>query len=703
MRFADRPPLLRRLVLALAALAWLGPARAAVPGPTPEQAGGGTLLLRGAETGHYVAAPLLGTDVAVTVSGPVARIQVTQRFTNPTDGWVEAIYVHPLPDDAAVDSLRMVVGQRVIMGEIAAREEARRRYEQARDAGQAASLLEQERPNLFTTQVANIGPGESVVVQIGMQGTPKLADGRYSLRVPLVAGPRFIPAGVPDAAHVAPPVRDPGRDTQTNPVTLSVHLRPGFAPSAIRSLSHAVDVTQAAPDDVLVRLHGVAAADRDFVLEWAPPAGQEPGVGLFREEVAGTPYLLASIAPPVAEGARQPRAPREMVFVIDNSGSMGGASMRQAKAGLLLALDRLAPDDRFNVIRFDDTMDQLFPGAVPADAAHLAKARAFVSALEASGGTRMAAPMTAALADRAPLPGEEPMLRQVIFLTDGAIANEEQLLDIIARRRGRSRLFMVGIGSAPNSFLMSRAAELGRGSFLHIGTAAEVAVRMAELAARLENPVLTNLTASFSSPGAEASPAVLPDLYQGEPLVLTARLARLEGTVTLRSLLGDRPWSVTLPLDRAMPAEGLSRLWARRRIADAEVARNLGEADEEETDARIRTLALAHGLVTRLTSLVAVDRTPSRPEGARLTRAEVPLDLPAGWEFERVFARQEGPLIPAAALGLRDGRRGLAEPAGERSRGIELPQTATDAELRLLMGTLLLALAGLVLLRRRAA
>lgn len=697
MRLTDRPPL---FLLILAVLVWFAPARAAEP--TPEKAGSGTLLLRGAEPGRYVAAPLLGTDVAVTVNGPVARMQVTQRFTNPTDGWVEAVYVHPLPDDAAVDSLRMVVGERVIVGEIAAREEARRQYEQARAAGQAASLLEQERPNLFTTQVANIGPGESVVVQIGMQGTPRLADGRYSLRVPLVAGPRFIPAGVPDTARVSPPVRNPARDTQTNPVTLSVHLRPGFAPAAVRSPSHAIELSHATPEDVTARLRGTPAADRDFVLEWAPSAGREPGVGLFREEVAGRPYILASIAPPMPEG-RRVRAPREMIFVIDNSGSMGGTSMREAKAGLLLALDRLTAGDRFNVIRFDDTMEQFFPAPVPASQENLARARAFVSALEARGGTRMAAPMRAALADRASLPDEEPMLRQVVFLTDGAIANEEQLLDIIARHRGRSRVFMVGIGSAPNSFLMGRAAELGRGSFLHIGNASEVAERMATLAARLENPVLTNLTASFSTPGAEATPSPLPDLYQGEPLVLTARLARMEGSVTLRGRLGDRPWSVTLPLAQAMEAEGLSRLWARRRIADAEVARNLGETTQEDADARIRALGLEHGLVTRLTSLVAIDRTPARPEGVRLTRAEVPLDLPHGWEFERVFGRQPGPLVSPASLGLRDGRQHAQEGPEEGRRGIDLPQTATDAELRLLLGALLLLVGGLLALRRRAA
>ena len=329
--------------------------------------------------------------------------------------------------------------------------------------------------------------------------------------------------------------------------------------------------------------------------------------------------------------------------------------------------------------------------------------------------------MRAALTDRRG--SESGFVRQVIFLTDGAIGNEQQLLETIGAMRGRSRLFMVGIGSAPNSFLMTRAAELGRGTFTHIGSVDQVEERMRSLFGKLESPAVTNLTATFPAARADASPAVLPDLYRGEPLALDARVGALAGTLEIKGMIGDRPWTVTLPLADAAEGRGLSKLWARRKIADAEVARTLRQITPDQADQRILALGLEHHLVTRLTSLVAVDRTPSRPEGAHLSRAEVPLNLPAGWEFDKVFGG-ERPATPvpaerraetapgrlaqldgyAAVTASRSPKLAAAKPVPPpgQSGGAVLPKTATDAELRLWLGLMLCA-AGLILLviRRR--
>src|SRR5262249_22029555 len=260
----------------------------------------------------------------------------------------------------------------------------------------------------------------------------------------------------------------------------------------------------------------------------------------------------------------------------------------------------------------------------------------FVNALEARGGTEMVPPMRAALTDH----GAADVVRQVVFLTDGEIGNEQQLLDTIASMRGRSRLVMVGIGSAPNTFLMTRAAELGPGPFTHIGSVEQVETRMRELFAKIENPAVTSLAVSFSDAKADLTPAVLPDIYRGEPLVLAARLDKLAGVVEMKGRVGDRPWSVTLPLAHAASGEGLSKLGARRKIEDAELARTTRKLATTEADKQILDLALQHQLVTRLTSLVAVDQTPSRPEGASLKVSELPLNLPAGWDFKKVFGER---------------------------------------------------------------
>jgi Ca-activated chloride channel family protein len=717
-RFGHAAPLLLLslllAVLTLAVGARTARAEAALVAPGEMQSG--ALLFRANEKGRYVEAPRLGTDVDLTVSGPTARAHVTQVFQNPTDQWVEAVYVYPLPEDGAVDTLKMVVGDRVITGDIAAREEARRTYEAAKQAGQTAGLVEQERPNLFTTSVANVGPGETVLIRIEYQETVRQSGDRFWLRVPLVVAPRYSPApvaqsvdfapgqgwgqttdSVPDRDRITPPVLDPRSNAPVNPVTLTLRLQAGFPLGQVVSANHAIDIETQGPESRVIRMKGPVPANRDFELSWTPAAGAAPSVGLFREKVAGEDYVLAFVTPPALAQAEDKQS-RDVVFVIDNSGSMGGASMDQAKSSLLYALGRLSPTDRFNVVRFDDTLDVLFPDVVPADAEHVGRAKSFVSGLEASGGTEMVPAMQAALTEH----GDDGLarLRQVVFLTDGAIGNEQQLFDTIAGMRGRSRVFMVGIGSAPNTFLMSRAAELGRGTFTQIGAPDQVQERMRGLFEKLESPVVTNLSASFSAGGADATPETLPDLYRGEPVVLAAKLAALSGAIEVKGMIGDRPWIVTLPVAQAAKGEGLSKLWARRRIADAEVARTLGQIDAEQADQRILALALQHHLVTRLTSLVAVDKTPRRPDGATLSRNDIPLNLPAGWDFDKVFGARPKPEFRQAALLLPAAARSNAPAAANTPVPVEdvvLPQTATDAELRIIAGLVLL-LAGLAVL-----
>src|SRR5262245_28893881 len=661
------------LFVILSALAALGtsgaPARATETNAgnavlvTPGDMRAGSLLFKSTEEDRYVEAPRFGTDVDIVVSGPTARARITQIFHNPTDGWVEGIYVYPLPDGGAVDTLKMVIGERVIVGDIKEREAARQVYERAKAAGQKATLMEQERPNIFTNSVANIGPGETVLVQIEYQEPVRQSGDEFSLRVPLVVAPRyngrpvahtveFNPNGggwghvsdpVPDRDRITPPVLDPRLDAPVNPTSITIRLQAGFPLTEVKSRYHPVKIETTSDDTSVVKLdNGPVPADRDFELTWRPAATKAPSVGLFREHVGDADYLLAFVTPPVLPPEQDRRA-REIIFVIDNSGSMGGTSIVQAKASLAYALSRLAPADRFNLIRFDDTMDVLFPDTVPADAEHVAKANAFVAALQAAGGTEMVPPMRAALTD--PREGDSRYLRQVVFLTDGAIGNEQQLLDAIGAMRGRSRLFMVGIGSAPNTYLMTRAAEIGRGTFTHIGAVSEVEERMRALFEKLESPAVTNLVASFSEIQTDVTPALLPDLYRGEPVVMAARLKSASGTLEIKGRIGDRPWSVNIPLASAAEGRGLSKLWARRKIDDAETARTLRRLKPEEADGVILALALDHHLVTRLTSLVAVDKTPSRPEGARLSRADIPLNLPAGWDFDKVFGHDGG--IPA--------------------------------------------------------
>lgn len=693
---------------------------------TPGEMTSGALLLRAEEDGKYLEAPILATDVDITVSGPIVRATITQRFENPADAWVEGVYVFPLPEGAAVDTLKMQIGDRLIDGVIKEREEARRIYEQAREDGRKASLVEQERPNMFTNSVANIGPGETVIVQIEYQETVDQSSGIFSLRFPMVVGPRYNPAPqihtvefdersgwgrvndpVPDRDRITPPVQHPDLG-DINPVALTVSLNPGFALGDITSAFHEIDLRRTGNDGAILTFkEGEVPANKDFELTWTAKDGDAPTAALFRENVAGDDYALLFLTPPLNVDQDRPALPREVIFVIDNSGSMSGPSIVQAKDSLLFALGRLTAQDRFNVIRFDNTMEVLFPTPVLASERNVSYARGFVSSLDAAGGTEMLPALRRALSDHAP--GATDTLRQVIFLTDGAIGNEEQMFREISRNRGRSRVFTVGIGSAPNSFFMNRAAEIGRGTFTHIGDVNQVRERMSELFAKLENPVLTDIDVAWAGGEmTDISPAPVPDLYLGEPIVLTARAKNLPDSLKITGTLDGAPWSVIIPLDKATAGKGLGKLWARRHIASLEADRSRGD-DASAIDRIILTTALGHHIVSRLTSLVAVDVTPSRPGEEPVTRRDVPLNLPDGWNFEKVFgddAAAPQPSPPAnrrAGFGQRTQVAQLLSTAPSREEAearvanapqqILLPQTATPAERQIMVGILLVLFA----------
>lgn len=684
----------------------------------------GALLLNSKEPGKYIPAPLLATDVKIDVTGPIARARVTQRFINPGDGWVEGKYVFPLPDNAAVDTLKMLIGDKVIEGQIKEKQQARQIYEEAKANGQKASLIEEQRPNVFINSVANIGPKETIVVQIEYQQTVKQDKDTFSLRFPMVVAPRYTPkTAEPQTVDFVPgsgwgnlraPEENPaqGDDLQqppvlnpdmgkVNPVALNVTLDAGFALGDIESPHHKINLTREGKDKASLTLADeVVPADRDFELVWKAAKTAAPTAALFREHVGNEDYLLVMLTPPAATTAPKAK-PREAIFVIDNSGSMSGPSMDQAKESLLYALKDLKPGDTFNVIRFDDTLTVLFPKAVPADGENLTTARKFVSGLTANGGTEMLPALQAALNDAHP--DDDSHVRQVIFLTDGAISNERELFSEITRKLGRSRLFTVGIGSAPNSYFMTRAAEAGRGTFTHIGEEEQVVSRMTELLTKLSHPVMTNITALWpDSAQSESWPNPVPDLYAGEPIVISARMPKAAGTLILKGEQAGEPWEVHMAIDAGASRPGIGKLWAQRKIESLEADALLND-DQSGIDKQILQTALDHHLVSRLTSLVAVDVTPSRPDGKPLVEKDMPVNLPAGWDFEKVFgeqgtapanAKRAMMAAPAPMLAMAQ-----APVAGSAADSMALPQTASDAPMMILQGLAALlaalALAGL--------
>ncbi len=621
----------------------------------PEQLQSGSLLLRMAS--GYRVATLMNTDVDIRISGLVARVSVRQEFENTGGDWSEGIYVFPLPDAAAVDRMRLHIGERFIEGEIREKAEARKKYEQAKREGKKASLVEQQRPNLFTTSVANIAPGERVVVEIEYLEDLRYDNGQFSLRFPMTLTPRYMPGSplpdrqgsgwssdtteVVDASLISPPMVSSSR---AHRATVSVDLNAGMALDTITSRYHAVNVSETNGRYSIELASKTVPLDHDFELTWKPTAAASPSAMLFRETIGGEPYYLLMVMPPSPQQATVAAMPREMIYIIDTSGSMHGTSIGQAKKALLRALDRLNSGDRFNIIAFSSQPNPLFGGTVEAGADNLARARQFIAGLAASGGTEMRAALELALRD----PAVETHLRQVVFITDGAVGNEEALFSLIDQQLAGARLFTVGIGSAPNSWFMRKASETGRGTYTLISALGEVGDKMDALFEKIEQPQVTNIDVRWpSGVVSDAYPEIVPDLYVHEPVTVRARINGPLREVDEVHVDGDTiagAWTRSLKLTNLAESAGIGALWARARI-DALTDAGARGADAKETRDEIVATALAHHLVSKHTSLVAVDKTPARPAGEPLSSQQVPNLMPYGQSVNAIFG------FPATATG----------------------------------------------------
>lgn len=638
------------LLLCLSA-AGVMPANAQLPAIAgPADIGRGTLAMNIA--GRMLAAPTLETRFEVSIGGMLARTRLQQSFRNNTGEWVEGIYLFPLPDGAQVDHLELIIGGRRIRGEIRERSQARAEYEVARDQGQRAGLVESERPNLFTTNVANIGPGEEVSIAIAWQQSIRYDAGLFSMRLPLVAGPRYIPpedlaADPPAAARI---MQESLSSTPVNPVHISVRLDAGMAITDVRSLYHSVThrvINSASRELELAELS--VPADRDFVLQWRS-AATAPVTAMFREWHAGSEYALLQFFPPY--GLTAPQLPRDIVFVIDTSGSMDGTSIEQAREALLLALGQLNNADRFNIIRFSSDTQLLHGRPVPALSNELINARQFVAHLSSGGGTEMFPALNAALQQFTD--SDRSRVRQIVFMTDGNVGNERALFDLIRAQLGDARLYTVGIGSAPNSYFMASAARYGRGTHTFIGDVSEVSERMTALFEKISAPVLTNIEIEWPDDVVrEVYPKRLTDLFAGEPLLVSMH-GRLPPSFTIRGQMAGSPWSKTVQSATAAEQPGIGRLWAANRISSLLEQPHQRKPGDLIYDAVVAT-ALEHGIVSRYTSLLAVEQVAARAAGQPLTRRQVPVNVPAGWRAAGIGGRLPGTATSAAfylAVGL---------------------------------------------------
>jgi len=609
------------------------------PAPAPVDDSPGSAALVVEREGKQVPLPLKHTDVKASVLGYIATVKATQQFHNPYDSKIEAKYVFPLPHNAAVNEFVMTIGERRIRGIIRERKEAEAIYIAARTQGYVASLLTQERPNIFTQSVANIEPGREIDVELNYYQTLAWVDGWYEFVFPTVVGPRFNPPhttnGVGAVARGAYGTSGQATEVQYlkpsersgHDIALKLDIDAGVAIEETECVTHVVTKEAPSTNHLVVTLSpNDRIPNKDFVFRFRV-AGEQMKSGLLTSHDERGGFFTLMLYPP-KDLKQLTRKPLELVFVLDSSGSMNGRPIAEAKKAIERALRQLEPDDTFQLINFDDKASQLGPRPIAATPENVRRGVSYIGKLEGGGGTMMNAGITAALN----FPHDPKRLRFVCFLTDGFIGNEAEILATVQQNLGATRIFSFGIGSSVNRYLMEHMAKVGRGAVAYLGPNDSAARIMDDFIERIRHPALTDLQLDWGDVKvSDVFPLHVPDVFVGRPVVLTGRFK--QGKLTKVHLSGEvagRQVEWTVAGNSGNQPRGLPCVWARTKIADLS-DRALLDASSELTD-EIKQTALDFGLVSDFTAFVAVDssRVTAGREG---TTVPVTVPVPDGVKY----------------------------------------------------------------------
>jgi Ca-activated chloride channel family protein len=565
--------------------------------------------------GHKRVALPVDITANIEVSGLVAYAKIQQVFINPYDMALEGKYQFPLPENSAVKHLKVKMADKEIIGEIMEKQAAKAVYNQAKKQGKKASLVQQQRPNLFTNNIANIPAQSRVVVTLEFIMPVTFTDHTASLTLPLAMTARYqsensqkSPAQQ-NTTFIAPMAKMLA-DSQA---AINVTLNAGTGVSNINSTSHKIKskiLNNEQSSYLITLLDTQALANRDFTLNWQLQPSSTAQVSSFTEQVGNEYFTLLTFFPPQIEPAET--LARDIIFIIDTSGSMQGNSMAQAKTSLEQAILQLNEKDSFNIIAFSNTVDLLFPTTNMASQRNVGKAQQFIDHLQADGGTEMYRPLSQALVMAKDSKQTAQAIRQVVFITDGAVANEFELMQLLDGAQRNFRLFTVGIGAAPNGYFMKKAAQFGRGSYVFIQNSDDVQIKMSALMTKINHPAITNIELLFDNQihqQVDVYPKRIADLYIGEPMQVTVKSAL---PITSIQIMGDTaalPWYQQLIIDDSQSSHGISTLWARRKIEDLLDSLVTG-ADKEQVKEQVITTSIAHQTLSPYTSFIAIEKQP---------------------------------------------------------------------------------------------
>lgn len=627
------------------------------------------------------------SDYQVNVNGLLATVNFSQTFHNSSNEFLEAVYVFPLIDDASVSSMVMEIGERRIVGKIREKEQAKQLYTQAKQAGKKASLVSQQRPNLFTTKLANIAPGETIKISLSYLQSITLNDETFSLRIPLTLTPRYIPteqypntnetaysaepavkseqvhktkiqsngwatnnARVPDASEITPfqtrlsinPLSKNFSNQQS--VTLAVTIDGSLPLEKITSLYHQILDNKTGNKHLISLKNTSVRLDQDFVLQWQLAQGQTPKVAFFTQrdpinESNQYQYGLLMVMPP--KSINEKTIKKDVIYIIDTSGSMGGVAIKQAKQSLIQGLGFLSPNDTFNILAFNTNTRPLFAMNKSASEDNLEYAKQWLSTLQAGGGTNMAPAIKQAFQ----YPMKRETYRQVVFITDGSVGNEAELFSLIDKELGSTRLHTVGIGSAPNGYFMTEAARVGRGTYRYIGSINEVNEQMTQLFSQISKPLMRNIELTWPTTQVEIFPKKIPDLYANQPLLISTRWLttdtkqrHVDAMIKITGQLADSAWEEYIDiadqnnlLNDTLKDNGVAKWWAKNKIDDLITAHRRSPLQEKpEFQFQITQLALQHQLLSPYTSFLAIEEKISRDKNQTLETEAIKNLMPKG-------------------------------------------------------------------------
>jgi len=612
---------------------------------------------------EFFLAPALKTDVDVNVQGLLTTTTVKQHFINPTSTYMEATYLFPLPNNSSVDYLLMKIGDRFIEGVIQEKEEAEQIYQKAKKSGKKTSLISKTRSNIFKTKLANIAPGELIVIETKYHNTIGFQNGYYTLRIPSVINQRYMPPknqqegeGIKEEFIFDPEIHSPRNEQTTysiNPYSIRVNLNVGFAITPPESIDQ-LEVEKISPSHFLISLaDGTMPSTKDFVLSFSPIPSTEPYIQIYGEEVDDDLYLYGLINPQIKQEDLQLMEKTAITIISDISGSMSGESLRQMKSLLIDFINQLPEYHHLNIIAFNDNHFKLFSKPKQADINIKMKALRFVKNLVAENGTNMLPPVYEAILENTDL----PMKHQIVLMTDGDIGFETTMMSLVHEHIGHKRLYVVGIGSAPNDFLVKNLAKVGRGAHIYSGGGHYTSKgyiysgnkfdekKAQELLYKINRPVISNLTLVMMR-NHEILPKQFPDVLANEPITFFmkfpyTRLDDLTKPLTLKGNKNSRSWKFSITKDQIQEGKFLDQLWAREKVDSLSFLNTIGFLDHTNFEKKVIDIALQHQLVTEFTSLIAVDENISRNPNEPIFSHQIAQNIPEGWVDPEVLQQSK--------------------------------------------------------------